>query len=372
MIEQRRVLIVITNPDRAGAQKHVESLVKSSFEGSSKYRFTVVTGGKGYLTEACSRLGVRVVLVKALKRNLSLFSDLKALLALTKIVRSEMPDLVHLHSAKAGLLGRIAAKFVGIPCIYTVHGWAFAEGVSRGKKWVSLFFERVFRRLVDHTIVVSNYDRDLALAKGVLASSAKVSVIHNGIDYQPKPQRKANSGNELQLTTITRLAKQKNIDCMLKAVALLPDNCRLRIVGYGPEEHRLKLFAKELGISNQITFVGEVANVTNELLEADLFLMSSKWEGLPIALLEAIRAGLPIIATNVGGVGEIVEDRVNGFLVPSNDHRKMAECIMDLAANEQQRNDFSSSAYIKFKESFQTVDMIQKTLEVYDEVLDYV
>lgn len=369
MLTKPRVLIVITRPDRAGAQKHVESILTSNL--AYKYEFYLVTGSYGYLTEVCRTAGVDFQVVEHLQRELSIPRDLKAIRSLQRIIRELSPCLVHLHSAKAGLVGRIAAHLNSVPVVYTVHGWPFADGVSWFRRLFSLFVERRLASYVDHLILVSKYDLELGKQKKIIRSNTRFRVIHNGIDSLPdRPFKNVDSFSEhVRLITVTRLAEQKNLACMIRAMVRLKGEWKLTIVGYGPEASKLKDMVAGLNLESRIQFKGEVENVSELLRTADVFLLSSRWEGLPIALLEALRAGLSIVATDVGGVPEVVSENENGYLVPSQNDKLFTARVQRLIDDPSKRKMFSLAALSKFSSCFTSDKMIGSTLEVYKKVV---
>ncbi len=362
-----RVLVIITSSDRAGAQKHVEYLMAGPQTQCAD--FHVVTGGEGYLTEKCKEFDVPFSIVENLIRKVSFWTDIKALKSIYKLIQLVEPDLIHVHSAKAGTLGRIAGRIAKKPVVYTVHGWAFSEGNSFIKRSFSLLMERVLSRLTASYILVSQYDCDLGIKKRILKQDTNFSVIHNGIPNVALNMKGWSSSSPVELITVTRFAKQKNVKCMVKALSLLNGDVSMRILGYGPLEKDIKKEVSRLNLENVVTFRGEITDVTKDLNDSDVFVLSSDWEGLPIALIEAARAGLPMVATRVGGVPEIVSHDENGLLVERGDYQGLANAIQKLIDNPVIRKKQSLASRGAFEKKFNAEVMSSKTMNVYKKTL---
>ena len=175
-----KIMYCITSSSWGGAQLHVLELCQNQMKRGNKVIFLV--GNNGPLLEKVRRIkGVRVILLPSLVREISFVKDITAVIKLRKIIKRERPDIVHLHSSKAGTLGRIASIGLNCKVIFTVHGWAFTEGVnSKIKKFIYRTIEKSVSRFTDLFICVSEYDRNLGMERGVLNPNSHVAVIHNG------------------------------------------------------------------------------------------------------------------------------------------------------------------------------------------------
>ena len=364
----KRIVLVVTRSDRAGAQKHLLSIVNGL---QHRYDFHVIVGCHGYLRDRCRELEIRCSVATNLVRSLSPVKDFLGYFQLRKMIADINPDLVHVHSAKAGFLGRMVADKLDVPVIYTVHGWAFSDGNSGIKKFATSLIERYTSSFTSFYIFVSHYDRMLGKLRGVVGNVPN-AVVFNGIaskNFDGDANRNKSSNEKVTLLTVTRLVKQKNISRLVKVVSRVKGNFTLDIVGYGPERDKLESLVDQLGLREKVNFLGEVENVESLLQSSDIFLLSSEWEGLPISLIEACRHSLPMVATNVGGVSEIIDDGVNGYLIPCSSHSSFSHRIDELISSSEKRYRFGLAAKQKFEKKFTLQDMLAKTDSVYQEIL---
>lgn len=317
-----KIAYVITLPDLGGAQSHIKELMENM---RSMYAVTpvLITGKTGWLTEQAEKLHIETHIIPDLVREIAPAHDWNANRELQKLFRQIQPDLVHCHSSKAGILGRWAAKQCGIPAVFTAHGWAFTDGVPEVKRKIYRLAESIAGSWCKKIICVSEYDRQLALRE-IPALKNKLVTVHNCIPdtkYQ-KDWNQYDPQKPIEIVTVARFSPQKrimeSIDLMKKAMdAHLPFH--LTFIGEGPLYQQAISHAAQLGVSQVVTFLGARTDVEKLLPRYDLFLLLSNWEGFPISILEAMRAGLPIMASDVGGVNEAVQDGENGWLVSRND-----------------------------------------------------
>ena len=351
-----------------GASIHVLDL--ASGMQSQGHDVTILVGGNGILFDIASAAGVKCVHVEHLKREISLVSDLRCFFYLRKILRESKPDLLHVHSSKAGFLGRFAAKSLNIPVVFTAHGWAFTEGVSI----ISQFFYKNLERLAAYSssaiITVSNYDRDLALDCNI-GNSNLITAVHNGVpDIPDVRQSKKYTKNNCKFLMVARFDDQKNHCDLLNALANIPrHNWELDLVGDGPLFSDIKRLAHRLDIHNKINFVGYTSNVKRFLLDADVFVLISNWEGLPLTILEAMSARLPIVASNVGGVSECVIEHENGFLIEREDVSKLTLSLNKLIESKEFRKHMGNKSREKYENFFAFERMLTDTICVYNQIL---
>lgn len=312
-----KIVYCITQSEWGGAQTYVYELIKVE---RSKNKVYLVVGEEGALTEKVKRLsGVKVMILPSLKRNISLFNDLKAICQLRKIMKSIKPDILHLNSSKAGFVGRLAAVFLKTKTIFTVHGWAFTDGVeSTFRKLVYRSIERLVAPMTDLFICVSNYDYQIGMRDKVLSVKKKNAVIiHNGVDEPVNFEITDKIIHDpVRILMTARFSRQKDQETLLKALANIGgENYEMVFLGDGPTLKYNKHLANNLGIGDNVEFKGFSEDVETYLKNCDIFVLSTNYEGLPISIIEAMSYGMPIIATNVGGNSELVENGKNGFLV---------------------------------------------------------
>jgi glycosyltransferase involved in cell wall biosynthesis len=285
--------------------------------------------------------------------------------------RKLKPDLVCTHSSKAGVLGRLAAHRCGIPSVFTAHGWAFTEGVPAGKRRFYADVERLAARCTSKIICVSDYDRSLALRWRV-AREEQLVTVHNGIpDVGEDLVAQPGTGTPVRVIMVARFATQKDQDLLIRAVAALkgvPD-FEVELVGDGPLMQQSQALAAKLGASDRVSFSGAQTDVVRRLARSHVFVLASRSEGLPLTVLEAMRAGLPVIASDVGGVSEAVEDGITGFLVPRGDEESLRQRLRWLLQRPEERVRMGRAGRERFLQQFTVERMVRRTEGVYREVL---
>lgn len=361
-----KILYVITLPEVGGAQVHLIELISNLPIG---VKAAVVVGKRGWLTDKLGQREVACFVEPSLVRPISPLRDLRAILQLCALIRRERPDLVHCHSSKAGIVGRIAARLCGVPALFTAHGWAFTEGVSPWKRIFYQTVEKQIARISERILCVSEYDRKLALQ--VMPEEArKLVTVHNGIaDCSRKQMAAFKEDGVLRLAMIARFTVQKDYATLLRALFLLQEKkvpFKAALVGDGPHLAQMQQMARAFGLQARVAFLGARADIEEILRQQDVFVLSSRWEGLPISILEAMRQGLPIIATDVGGVREAVQD--NGFLVPRGDAEALAVRLEALQSDSALRQKMGKNSRKRYEMYFTSRVMERKIVSVYSEV----
>jgi glycosyltransferase involved in cell wall biosynthesis len=362
-----RILYLITTPDHGGAQVNVLDLL-SGWSGGVET--ILATGADGFLTEEARALGVEVRLVPELIRPVRPVRDWQAYRAVRRLIRAVQPDLVHCHSSKAGLLGRLASRAEGVPVVFTVHGWAFEQGISLPWRITGLLSEHIASRFCrnQHIITVAEADRTLAIRKRVQPPE-RMTTVHNGIADVPF-RAEPGEGNPPLIIMVARFSQQKDHDTLLKAMAAIDAPWNVSFVGDGPRLEIIRQLADELGIADRIDFLGNRRDVPELLAGADIFVLSSLWEGFPISILEAMRAGLPVVASDVGGANESVIHEETGFLTRPKDIDGLRERIKRLLDEPELRLRMGNEGRRLFEERFGKRKMLEETASVYGKLLD--
>lgn len=303
----RKIVYVITKSDIwGGAQRYVFDLATNL--PNNDFEAVVALGGSGVLKEKLEAAHVRTISVDSLQRDLSLAKEFTALRELIQIFKNEKPDVVHLNSSKAGALGALAARLAGVPhIIFTAHGWPFAE--KRNMFWKLAAFVGSWLTALLSTRVICVSDNDLRLAKKMPFVAHKAVCIHNGIDlsmhFGPGEVIRSAFPAGAHITgTIGELNKNKNHIALIEQAKHKPD-MYVAIVGEGELRGYLESTIKEYGLENRVKLFGFMP--AEQVLKGfDTFTLPSLKEGLPYVLLEAKAAGLPIVASQVGGIPEIL------------------------------------------------------------------
>ncbi|MDU2063455.1 MAG: glycosyltransferase family 4 protein [Sporomusaceae bacterium] len=373
----RKLLYVITTGSLGGAQRHLADLISCL---PASYEVHVALGQSGWLGDRLAAAGASLHLLPELVQPLAMKQDIRTLWELKKLIQTLQPDLIHCHSSKAGFLGRIAGRFSATPVVFTVHGWAFTEGISWPKRLIYRLAEQIAAAGTSRFICVSDYDRQLGV-RAMPGCRHKMLTIHNGVEAQRQLScssqnqsgQVARQGNgPVRLVMVARFNQQKDQALLLQALAKLLKRevlAEVSFVGDGPTLPEATTLAAELGITDQVHFLGARDDVVAILAEQDVFVLASKWEGFPISILEAMRQGLPVIASDVGGVKEAVTDRETGFLTPRGDLTALASRLWELCLNPRLRIQFGQAGRRRYEQEFTLPLMAEKTLQVYEQVL---
>jgi glycosyltransferase involved in cell wall biosynthesis len=360
-----RILYVVTRAERGGAQTHVLDLACSMRPG---FEVSVATGEEGFLTEACREREIPVYVLPHLQRQVRPIADARAFREIWQLIRKLRPDLLHLHTFKAGFLARLAGRILGIPSVYTIHAWLYGTpAVSRFSSALSGPCERVAARWCERIITVSR--AGARVVRGLrIGSPSKLVTIHNGLPDCSQQARLSPTETPV-ITMVARFIEGKDHDLLLRAFARIPKGPRLRLVGDGPTRASVESLARELGIHEQVDFLGNRDDVPSLLATSDVFVLASRSEMLPISILEAMRAGLPVIASDVGGVGEAITHNENGFLVPSGSVSALTQALTALTNNYALRLRMGQTGRQRFTEQFLSSSMEERTRSIYWDVL---
>ncbi len=360
-IARKTILYVITKSELGGAQGHVYDLIKSLHQD---YEIHLAVGAPGLLTDKATDLGIRVHIISKLQRRINLSSDLKSIQQCIAIIKLIKPDLVHCHSSKAGVVARIAAWICRVPVIFTAHGWGFDPRSPRLQRNIALGVEKILAPISTKIICVSESDRQLAISLKVTVPKLVVT-IHNGID--PESTTTAVPARQPpQLIMVARFNRaQKDQHTLMQAIAKVNQPIELILVGTGSDWEESKSMAKNLGITDRVTFLGDRLDVPDLLANSQIFVLSTHYEGAPISILEAMRCGLPIVATNVNGIPEQVADGITGLLVPHQDVSALTAAISNLVADPERRRQMGIAGRQKFLQEFTVEQMVEKTEVLY-------
>lgn len=363
-----RIVYVITRSDIiGGAQVHVRDIALGLLHEG--HVVTVLVGGEGPFTEELAAKGIPYRCLRHLVRPIRPGTDIRGFGELRAALAELQPDVVSTHSSKAGWLGRLAARSLGIPVVFTAHGWAFTEGVPERKRRVYALAERLASAFANRIITVSDYDRKQAL-RWRIAPAPKLVTVHNGLhDVAPRLYARP-AVHPVRIVMVARFEPQKDHVTLLRALAGLTDlPWELELIGDGPLLEDVRAEAGRLGIRERIRFLGARKDVAERLAMAQVFVLASNWEGLPRSILEAMRAGLPVVASDVGGVCEAVLDNHSGFLVPRKDVEALRARLRQLIDNPSLRVKMGHAGRSRFKHHFTFRIMFSKTIQVYKSVL---
>lgn len=375
-----KVAHIITKLELGGAQQNtlytVSHLDRAAFEP------ILISGTGGILDDDARKLdGVRAFFVPDLIRAINPIKDFRAFIALWRILRAEKPQIVHTHSSKAGILGRWAAFFARVPVIiHTFHGYGFHDFQSLPVKWMYIFLEFISAPIADKLIVVTNED----IAKGLryfIGSKDKYQVIRSGIDTKKyaMPANCTAIRAELEIsagvpviTTIGPFKPQKNLPDFIRVAALVKKHvpsALFLIVGDGSGRPELESLIRDNGLTGSVSLLGWRRDIDRILAASDLFVMTSLWEGLPRAILEAMCTGLPVVANAVDGVKEIIVDGETGYLIEPRAVATMADRIVSLFKAPDACLRFGEAGKQRISEQFDINFMVIQQERLYTDLM---
>jgi glycosyltransferase involved in cell wall biosynthesis len=338
MERKKKALYIVTKSNFGGTQRYVYDLATNL--SPERFEPVVAAGGNGILFKKLKAAGVRTIPLPHLGRDVSLIADIRSFFDILSLLRSEKPDVLHLNSSKIGALGALAGRLFFVPrIIFTAHGWAFNEDrsllsrlVIKGIAWLTMM-------LSHETIAVSeSMRRNVANLPG----TRRIKVIRNGIDpVELLPELDAKMflvthgipADRPIVGTLAELHPIKGLRYAIEAIERLRERgltASLVIFGEGEQRAELEECAQKSGVSDSVFFLGFVPDASSYLSGLDVFILSSLSEGLSYAILEAGSASLPVTASRVGGIPEVVEDGVSGILVPPQNPTALAQAIAAL------------------------------------------
>jgi glycosyltransferase involved in cell wall biosynthesis len=349
-----RVLLAVTRLELGGAQR----VVLQTARGLDRSAFDVgLAWGPGDRLddEAEAIPNLQRFPVPTLVRRVSPMKDLRALFSLRAILRSFRPHVVHTHSSKAGILGRLAARLGGVTAVHTVHGFGFTPLQSAPTRAFYRMAEKSMARCTDHFVTVSESDRYRGIEMG-LFSADDVSVIRAAIDLErfragaDGAAARGRLGVPSDVPLVTQVGNFKPQKAPLDFVRVAAAVRRQRpdvwfvMVGDGPLREPAEELARDLGVADQMVFSGWWDDVPGLLAATTVSALTSRHEGLPCSVVESLAAGVPVVATAVDGTVEVVRSNDNGVLAEAGDIAALAEAICRLLDDPDLRSRMSASA----------------------------
>lgn len=382
-----KVIHLITRMIVGGAQENTlwNCLDQRSLFGDDVILMTgPETGSEGNLLDRHPTHGLNVVTVDAMRRSINPLNEWKAYWELRKAFQQLRPELVHTHSSKAGILGRAAAKSLGIPCVHTIHGAAFHFGQSKLAYHLYQFLEARAAGWCDRILCVADAMRDQYLKAGI-GQPEQYTTIHSGFETTPylKPQidpqqtRKelGLSPEDVVIGKIARFFPLKGHDAILKIAAPVCQahpNVKFLLVGDGPLRGEIEQTLTRLGVRDRFVLTGLVdpAEVPRYIHAMDVVLHTSQWEGLARVLPQGLLAAKPVVSFAIDGAPEVVIPDQTGFLIPRDDYQALNQAIDQLANDAELRQRLGHEGRKRFAEKFDHAYMTRRIRDVYLEVLD--
>lgn len=411
MSRQQKILYVITKSNFGGAQRYVfdvaTHLPKEEFEVTVALGGTGNTGAQtGKLHTMLQEAGVRTIALKNASRNIDIFADILLFFELLRLFKKEHPDVIHLNSSKIGGLGALASRLLvtgywllgqskklffrkNLPAtsyqlpatIFTVHGFAFAEGRPLFARLVIRFLSWLTVALTTRTILITKAEYERVRHWPLVGR--KAILIHNGIapiafmdkvaarhalSEKIPDSRFQIPDSSLLIGSIAELHKNKGLAYLIEAAAkfkIQDSRFKVIIIGEGDERRTLEALIKKHGLGDTVFLAGFIENAATYLKAFDIFVLPSLKEGLPYVLLEAGMAGLPIVATDVGGVPDIITNEISGMLIPRGTAEKLAQALETMLDNPPIRALLGRNVAQAVRSSFTLPDMLAQIVRLY-------
>ncbi len=371
---------IITKLELGGAQEN--TLFTVSHLDPARFRPMLITGEPGLLDDDARKLpGVEFYQVSSLVRELRPLSDLRALVSLTKLLRRLKPLIVHTHSSKAGILGRLAARLAGVPVIiHSIHGFGFTRYQSPPVRRALIALECLVARITTRFFAVSEANRRLGVELGLFADD-RCTVIRSGVDLETirrtrvdTTAKKRELGLEPGRPVVGMVAPMKPQKAPLDFVRVAA-----RVAGKKPETQFLFIGGGELlgameaeiarlDLAKSFRLAGWRRDVPALMRCLDVFVLTSLWEGLPRVYLEALASGVPVVGTRVDGAAEVIRDGINGYLLAPGDVPGLADRVLALLANPTLAADMGKRGG-SLPPEFDIHDMVRRQEEEYGRLL---
>lgn len=359
---KKRVLFVITQSEFGGAQRFLDTLIHHI--NRDKFELEVALGNigtKDFLEERLAKTGIAIHRLSNLTRNPALLKDLGAIFELKKLYKKIKPDVIFLLSSKAGFVGSLAAKNCRV--VYRIGGWTFNDPWPKWKKRIWVILEKVSARWKDVIIVNNEHDLQQAYELGI-SPRDKIVLIHNGLDiykmgFLPKEEARLKlfekishrSGRifqtEVIIGTIANLYPTKGLKYLIETAEHFKNKEEVifLIIGDGPEKIELENSIKQKGLQKKVFVLGQMPDAHKLVSAFDIFVLPSVKEGFPWAVIEAMAAKLPVVATRVGALPEIIEDGKNGMLTEPAQPEQMVSKIQELLGNDNLKQKLGIQAH---------------------------
>lgn len=356
-----KIILISTNADEAGAPRHVETIV-SGLE--AKFQFVLVFGEEGPVSARLKERGHIVYIVSEMRTAINPIKDLIALIKITLLIRRHKPDIVHCHSAKAGMLGRLAAFLNGNKWLYTVHGWGW-RGVGKITQLLVIGIEKFLSKLpLGYYIFVAN-DVMIDAKRFLGIRESNGCVVYNGVS--PFLTDAQEAVQDLVIMMPARVSSAKDHQCLISAFErFADDSAKLILCGGGTDSSEFIFSAKKIApkTSKNITFLGQRSNMAEIYAQSNVIALISHFEALPLSIIEAMSCAKPVIATDVGGVPELITTGVNGVLVRPGCINDIVDAFNKLK-NEEFRIEVGGKAKAAYLDRFTEHIMLESISKVY-------
>lgn len=370
---ERKIRVLHVAEAAGGVERYLETLFKYSKDKVEN----ILVCSQNYDYEKFKRLADRVIVLK-MAHDIQPSSDIKVERTLRRIIKQLKPDIVYAHSSKAGAFARIADLGLNNKVIYNPHGWAFNMQQSAKKKEMYKWVEKISAHFCDKIVCISDAERESALREKICKPS-KLQVIYNGIDLEDiekaPPMSRAQLGipeDAFVVGMVGRLSKQKAPDTFVKAAKLIKEkipNAFFLMVGDGELRDQVEDLINQYDLSSSFLITGWVDNPTAYMKIMDIGMLLSRWEGFGLVLPEYMACGVPIVATNVDAIPNIIHDDINGILVDKDNIQLIARVIEKIVINTEFRQDMTKKELQIVAEKYDAKRVWNETNNMYQLLL---
>lgn len=380
MVSKIKIAHIVTNFALGGAQDYLITTIQNL--NQNKFDIFIFGHLEGERIEVLGKLiNVKSANVSALSREISPVKDIIAIFQIFWLLKKYKIDLVHTHSSKAGVVGRIAAKLAGVGIIiHTIHGFSFHDFMTQGRRKAFILLERLMARITDALLLVSEKEKKIATELKIIPKKY-LGTIYNGVDFLPFEKsvdlvslRKTLDfdSKDFIVGFSGRFSQQKAIHILIESFSVINKEfpqTKLLLVGDGILRNDLELLAKKLNIFNKIRITGFKDNVASFYKIMDVFVMTSLWEGLSRSLAEAMYAKLPVIATDVGGTSDAVINHVTGWLVKPNNVMEVVDALREAITSPDIRMKMGENGFNFAKTTFNLEKNSRQISDLYIKLL---
>jgi glycosyltransferase involved in cell wall biosynthesis len=374
-----RVAHLITNFVVGGAQDYLLLIVR----GLDRTRFQPIVAGRlvgEWVPVVKSLDGVEIYDIPSLRQPISPINDLKCVFEIKKFCRDRRVHILHTHSSKPGVVGRLAGRLAGVRAVvHTVHGFSFNSFMPPLERLFYVSIERYMSRFTTTLLLISHGDRETATTLGIGARQS-VETFYYGVDYAPfqrslnRTEIRSSLGFHDQNRVIGftgRFSNQKGLHILVEAFARVLGQfpqARLLLVGDGHLRPKIEEQIEMLGLKQSVVITGFRSDIPAMLAAMDVFVMTSLWEGLSRSLAEAMYARLPVIATDVGGTSDAVQSDHRGWLIRPNSVDAATEALVDAMSNPTKARSYAEAGYSWARQTFDPKRMQQRMAALYEEL----
>lgn len=354
----RKILQITSRADYGGGPEHLKHLISGL---SSSFEFFIAAPADEPYFEIFKKYGS---CIEIQHRKFSV----RSLFSLLKTVNKHSIDIIHSHGKGAGIYSRILGLLTGKPVVHTFHGFHYTH-LNPFYRWFYLGIEKLFACATDVFISVSESEKNSCLNAGIV-SHDRIVVVLNGVQI-PTFRKRALTKKETTLVNISRLSREKGMDVLVNIMGTLSQkyqDFRLLIIGDGPERVGLERKVRECGIEKYVSFLGFRQDVASLLDLADIYITASRGEGMPLTVLEAMAASLPVVASSVVGNVDVVVHGENGFLFNINKPNEASECVQKLINDKTLYDRMSKNAYKTIADKHSLAKMCAEIAQIYNKI----